>query len=62
MYRKEIMCDGVVWIQMDQHLVRVARSGEYRNKTSGHIRGAKIFGQHFEMDSAPARQQSHFLH
>lgn len=36
------MCDSVVWIQPDQNMVPVARYGWYCNKTSGHIKEAKV--------------------
>jgi hypothetical protein len=63
MYLKCIlMSDSVVWIQLDQNMVPVARYGGYCNETIGHIKEAKLSGQHVTMDAAPVCYQSHFLH
>jgi len=63
MYLKCIlMCDSVVWIQLDQNIAPVAKYGGYCNQTSGHIKEAKISGQRVKMDTALGCYQSHFLH
>jgi hypothetical protein len=43
-------------------MVQVARYGGYCNETTGHIKEAKVSGQHVKTDAAPVCYQSHFLH
>jgi len=63
MYLKRIlMCDSVVWIQLYQNMVPVARYGGYCNETTGHTKEAKVSGQHVKMNIVAVYYQPHFLH